>query len=217
MLRTSYALCRRCLPLPCRHAATAGRATVLQGRIHGVVPRPFGGQGDVLQPAIEGDTYSINGTVSAAGLATLFDDTKGTHLVEGHASPASRCGRRLSVPITRPARRHRWSTSASPMAPSPPPRSSLRQEARSQELGAAGQRRPNVGARSDGGDRHPCRQSRQCLRAHGEILRRRDARRPDADLRLEGIDLGARLQGRYGDLPHGLRAGGGLSQGPQGA
>src|SRR5262245_44643510 len=71
------------------HAMVALLAVALPTASSAAAPQSFKGEYTVsflglsvarasFSSRYDGDAYSINGTVSAAGLAKLFDDTKGT-------------------------------------------------------------------------------------------------------------------------------------------
>jgi len=84
MLRTSYTLCAL-LAIALPDAATAAAPQSFKGE-YTVSFLGLSVARATFSSSYQGDTYSINGTVSAAGLAKLFDDTKGTISSKGTIS-----------------------------------------------------------------------------------------------------------------------------------
>ena len=149
-------------------------------------------------------TYSIDGTVSAAGLAKLFDDTQGTVSSKGTISGKKMVpqvfradytsGKKASVVDIRFANGAVTSTQVVPAPGKRDPKSWVPLGA--SDLAAVLDPMAATVIHADS--------PRSGLRAHGEVLRWRDARQSDADLCFERLDLGARLQGRYGHLQDGF-------------
>ena len=109
------------------HALVAVLAIALPSAASAASPQSFKGEYTVsflglsiarstFSSHYENGAYAIDGTVTSAGLAKLFDDTRGTISSKG-TFPASRWCRRRSVPTIPPARRRRSSISALPTAP----------------------------------------------------------------------------------------------------
>ena len=167
-------------PLPAAMPASAAAAD-LQRRIPHLLPRPDGRPHDVQLSRFDAGTYRVEGTVTSAGLAALFDDTR------------ARCRPAVALPQA---------------PPRPPPSGRLH---RRQEVAAHrpfafqdgdGRPAPSTSRRSRSAAATGCRfspahltsvtdpmsrdadrgrQSGGGLRAHRAHLRRRDARRSDAD------------------------------------
>ena len=198
-------------------AGARPRPQALSRRIHAVVPRPDAWPRSNFDSRVDEESYSIKGTVASAGLGALFDDTKGTLSSTGSFSGKARrpdafradyvSGKKASMVDIRFS-----GGDVTEATNVPPPKK------RGKRLDAARAERPRGVTDPIAATLVQADSLDKVCGAHGQDVRRRDARRSDADLRLERrtvVDHG--LQGRDRHLPHALRAGGGLPQGPQGA
>jgi hypothetical protein len=151
MLRSSHALAALAVALPT--ATSAGTPQSFKGE-YTVSLLGLSVAKATFSSSYEGDTYAINGSVSSAGLATMFDDTRGTISSKGKMS-----GKRLQPEAFRADYKSgkkasmidiqfaNGTVTATKVVPAPKKQTCALPIWR---------QRSRVGCRSDGRHRHPC-------------------------------------------------------------
>ena len=96
MLRIRLMPCSPSLGIALPSAAAAAAAPVLQAANTPCRSSAFGRAVDICQPLSTTSAYSIDGSVSSAGLGQLFDDTRGTISSSGTFRQDDRCREAVS-------------------------------------------------------------------------------------------------------------------------
>ena len=206
----AFRLC--CLPSLWRLPPSATRRAarpVLQRRLLGLVPGPFGCQVRPSTAAIEATVYASTARSRAPDWRRSSTIRSGTISSHGQLRRGMHQPRRFRADYVDGAR-PRMSISAFRRAA----RHTTVNVAAAQKRGKTGCRSGQATSRRDRSDAAAWsrRRPRQGLRPDGQDLRWRDARRPEADPASRHRSR-CRLPGRHGHLPAGLQAGGWLPQG----